>query len=181
MKESINHFQFSDNPEFAFRLIVRSYQEKVFRFISLFVGSKSECEELASDVFITLWNQRESLHEIENLDNYIFIVARNKALNHLRKSLQPTIDLDELNVDVFHNTTTNPESIYISQETVEELNSAINELPQKTRMAFILVRENKMKYKDAADILGVSVKTLEKQVASAIEKLKNKLRSTRKK
>ena len=48
-------------------------------------------------------------------------------------------------------------------------------------MAFILVRENKMKYKDAADILGVSVKTLEKQVASAIEELKNKLRSARKK
>lgn len=181
MKESKNHFQLSDNPEFAFRLIVRSYQEKVIRFISLFVVSRSECEELASDVFITLWNQRESLHEIENLDNYIFIVARNKALNHLRKSVQPTIDLDELNVDVFHNTNTNPESIYISQETVEELNAAINELPQKTKMAFILVRENKMKYKDAADILGVSVKTLEKQVASAIDKLKNKLRSARKK
>ena len=60
MKEFVNHFQLNDNPEFAFRLIVRSYQEKVIRFISLFVVSRSECEELASDVFITLWNQRDS-------------------------------------------------------------------------------------------------------------------------
>ena len=181
MKEPVNHFQLHNDAELAFRLIVRSYQDKVIRFIALFVSSRTECEELASDVFITLWNQRHSLHEIENLDNYIFIIARNKALNHLRKPASPNIDLNDINVDVFHNTTTTPETIYISRETVDELNAAINELPQKTKMAFVLVRENKMKYKEAADLLGVSVKTLEKQVASAIEKLKNKLGPLKKK
>jgi len=78
-------------------------------------------------------------------------------------------------VDAFHNTNTTPESIYISQEEVEKLNAAINELPQKTKMAFQLVRENKLKYKDAAEILGVSIKTIEKQVAAAVAKLKEKL------
>lgn len=178
MKNNTHHIHLNDNPEIVFRIIVRTYQEKVIRFISLMVVNRTECEELASDVFMTLWNQREKLNEIENLDNYIFIIARNKALNHLRKAAGPTLDIDTVNVDVFHHTSTTPESIYISRETVEELNAAINELPQKTKMAFTLVRENKMKYKDAAELLGVSVKTLEKQVASAIEKLKNKLRSS---
>lgn len=180
MKSNINSIPHNENPEIEFRIIVRMYQEKVIRFISLFVSNRNECEELASDVFISVWNHREVLKEIENLDNYIFIIARNKAINHLRKTVNPTIDIDDINLDIYHNTTTNPESIYISREIVDELNAAINELPQKTKMAFTLVRENKMKYKDAAEILGVTVKTLEKQVASAVEKLKNKIRKSEK-
>jgi RNA polymerase sigma factor (sigma-70 family) len=71
--------------ERAFRMIVNAYQDKVIRFISLFVSSRLECEELASDVFISLWKNKESLADVSDLDNYIFIVAKNKALNHLRK------------------------------------------------------------------------------------------------
>jgi len=73
-----------DNSERAFRWIIRTYQDKVIRFISLFVSNSQECEELASDVFVSLWINREKITDIENLDSYIFIIAKNKALNHLR-------------------------------------------------------------------------------------------------
>ena len=96
-------------------------------------------------------------------------------MNHLRNRKIDLVDLDTFQVDAFKNTETTPESIYITHETVEALNSAINELPQKTKLAFHLVREDKMKYKEAAVVLGVSIKTIEKQVASAVAKLKEKL------
>jgi len=161
--------------ENSFRIIVRAYQDKVIRFISLFVHDHQECEELASDVFISLWTNRQKFEGIENLDSYIFVMAKNMALNHLRKEKEKLIDIDSFQADIFYNTTTTPESIYITGETVEVLNSAINELPYKTKLAFLLVREDKMKYKDAATILNVSIRTIEKQVASAISKLKEKL------
>ena len=156
-------------------MIVNAYQDKVIRFISLFVHNDQECEELASDVFVSLWTNRQKLADVDDFDSYIFVMAKNRALNHLRKGKAELIDLDSFQVDAFHNTETTPESIYISQEEVEILNAAINELPQKTKMAFHLVRENKMKYKDAAEILGVSIKTIEKQVAAAVAKLKERL------
>lgn len=171
----INDLLLGADPERAFRLLIHAYQDKVFRFISLFINNEQECEELASDVFLSLWNNRERLAEVENLDSYIFIVAKNKALNHLRKEKPQLIDLDKVHLDFFHNTETTPESIFIDQETVDELNAVINQLPHKTKLAFHLVREDKLKYKDAADILGVSIKTIEKQVASAVAKLKEKL------
>ncbi|MDR3653415.1 MAG: sigma-70 family RNA polymerase sigma factor [Paludibacter sp.] len=163
------------NSERAFKLIVQTYKNKVIRFISLFVYNHQECEELASDVFISLWTNWDKLTNVTNLDSYIFIMARNRALNHLRKEKTELIDLESFHVDAFYNTETTPESIFITQETVDLLNSVINELPQKTKLAFHLVREDKMKYKDAAEILGVSIKTIEKQVASAVAKLKEKL------
>ncbi|MPN43886.1 hypothetical protein SDC9_191447 [bioreactor metagenome] len=112
---------------------------------------------------------------MENLDSYIFIIAKNRALNHLRKEKTDLIDLDKIQLDVFHHTQSTPESIFIDKETVDELNAVINQLPHKTKLAFHLVREDKMKYKDAAEILGVSIKTVEKQVASAVAKLREKL------
>ncbi len=172
---SIKDFLNGENSERAFRFIVRTYQVKIIRFISLFVHNDQECEELASDVFLSLWTNRDKLSEVLDLDSYIFIMAKNRALNHLRKGKTELIDLDSFQVDIFHNTQTNPESIFITQETVEALNEVINELPHKTKLAFHLVREDKMKYKDAAEILGVSIKTIEKQVAAAVTKLKERL------
>lgn len=171
-----NVFRRKSNEEHSFRIFVNTYQEKVFRLILLFVKDKEVCEELVSDVFFSLWQNRDQISEVENLDNYVFIIAKNKALNYLRKKKIDVTDIDQVDVDLFHNTTTNPESIFINQETTNTLNRAIESLPNKTKISFLLIRENGMKYKDAAEILGVSVKTIEKQVASAIMKLKEVLK-----
>ena len=101
---SIKELFVGEISEQAFRLIVRNYQNKVIRFIALFVQDFQVCEELASDVFLSLWNHRQQLSEVENLDSYIFIMAKNKALNHLRKRKVDLVDLDSFQVDVFHNT-----------------------------------------------------------------------------
>lgn len=157
-----------------FRVLVTKYNSKVIRFISLFVKDKSSCEELASDVFVSLWMHWNTIHSIKNLDNYIFITAKNKALNYLRNE-QKTVDIDLQIVDVFHHTKTTPESIFLSNEIVQELNAVINKLPHRTKLAFLLVREQNKTYKEAAEILSVSEKTIEKQVASAVKQLKEYL------
>lgn len=165
----------NEYSEKIFRWLVNDYRDKVIRFISLFVQDAQDCEELASDVFVGLWSHWNKLEEVNNLDNYIFVLAKNKALNYLRKEKKEKFDLDSIDVDLFYNTQTTPESLYISRETAKDLNEAINELPFRTKLAFYLVREEKKSYKETAQILGVSVGTIEKQVARAVEKLKEKL------
>ncbi len=172
---------FSGNdPEFVFRLIVEAYRDKVARFISLFVHNEQECEELSSDVFITLWKNRETWDQIEHPDSYLFIIAKNTALNHLRKekAIKP-VDWNTLQIESFYHTKTSPESIFITNEMAEMLDAAIETLPPKTKLAFHLVRENRMKYKEAAEVLGVSVKTIEKQITFAVSKLKEHIENFR--
>ncbi|MDR1813263.1 MAG: RNA polymerase sigma-70 factor [Tannerella sp.] len=162
-----------------FRLFVNGYRDKVTRFVSLFVNDRMTCEEVASDVFVSVWQHRDEIPEIEHIDNYLFIIAKNKALNRLRLEKHVNIDIDDIDADAFCFTDTTPESIYISKEIAEELNRAINELPSRTRMAFMLVREQKKTYNEAAEILSVSPKTIEKQVTSATTKLREKLKHLR--
>ena len=83
--------------------------------------------------------------------------------------------LDEISIDLFTSTETTPEEELISQEGIHRLNLAIDSLPAKCKMAFKLVREDKLKYKEVAAILDISVKTLEAHLANAVRKLRETL------
>ena len=159
----------------AFKSLYLYYFDRLLRFASLHVISHSEAEEIVSDTFLAIWNGRKALLEVVNFDAYIYSVMRYKIISHLRSQIQKNISLDDLQVDMFASTETTPEDDLIIQEQVEMLNEAINSLPYKCKIAFKMVREDKMKYKDVASILEISVKTLETHLATATRKLREAL------
>lgn len=159
----------------AFRSLYLHYFDRLLRLASLHVISHSEAEELVSDTLMAIWNNRERLPDVANFEAYIYSVLRNKIVSHLRSQANSGISLDEIQMDMFASTETTPEEDLISQEQVELLNNAINSLPNKCKMAFKMVREDKMKYKEVAAILEISVKTLEAHLATATRKLRETL------
>ena len=94
-------------------------------------------------------------------------------MNYLRKRNLPTVNLDEMPLDLFARTSTTPEDDCISAETVREINRAIESLPPKCKLAFKLVREDRMSHREAAETLYISVKTLE---VHAVQKIREALR-----
>ncbi|MCD7936428.1 MAG: RNA polymerase sigma-70 factor [Tannerellaceae bacterium] len=160
----------------ALKSLYRIYRVPITRYITQYVHSQEETEELLSDVFLAVWENRDLLGEIENFNAWIYKIARNKCLNHLRNEPVHTIDLNEIPVDLFRHTETTAEDDLIARETIDKLNKAIEALPPRCKLAFKLVREDKMKYKEAADHLNISVKTLENQLTTAIRKLKETLK-----
>ena len=64
----------------------------------------------------------------------------------------------------------------MSKEKILEINSAINSLPNKCKIAFKLIKENNLKYKEVAEILDISVKTLEVHLTTAIKRIREKLK-----
>ena len=137
----------------------------------MYVKSSQIAEELVSDVFFALWENRKQLVEITNFDAYIYRIAKFRVLKYLRDNRTLTVDLDEVPIELFAFTETTPEDDYISRELIDTLNEAIEQLPTKSKLAFKLVREDGMKYKDAAEHLGISVKTLEAQLTYAMKKI----------
>lgn len=159
----------------AFKSLYMAYYQRLTRFISLYVSSPLEAEEIVSDTFMTLWNNRKTLPEVSNFDSYIYTIARYKAISFYRSQHIENVVLDENNIDLFIHTETSPEEELISKECVKCLNDAINTLPDKCKMAFKLIREDRLKYKEAATILDISVKTLEAHITTAVRKLRETL------
>lgn len=164
-----------NNSERALSAVFKIYSSKIGRYIYTYVKNKETTEELLLDVFYTIWEQRKDLTDIENFSAYIYKIAKFKSFNYLRSKTNHLVNIEDLATDVFIATRTTIEDELISNENVNALNSIINSLPTKCRMAFKLIREDKMSYKDASELLGVSVKTLENHITVANKKIKGYL------
>lgn len=163
------------DSQMALRSLYMTYYGKLMRFATLQVGVATVAEEIVSDTFMVVWENRSNLTDITNLDAYLYTIVRNKCISYLRTQHISTVDIDETQVDLFTQTETTPEMELISKESISRLNNAINSLPYKCKLSFKLIREDKMKYKEAAELMGISVKTLEAHITTAVKKLRETL------
>jgi RNA polymerase sigma-70 factor (ECF subfamily) len=157
------------NSESAFRALYYAHSDRIMRYAMMYVHSRETAEELTSDVFLAIWENRKQLKEIIDFDAYLYRIAKYKCLNYLRVERPQIINSDELPIDLFAFTETTPEDDYINRETIEHVNQAIEQLPPKCKLAFKLVREDGMKYREAADHLNISIKTLEAHLSTAMK------------
>lgn len=146
------------------------YFSRLFRFIYALTGVKETAEELVNDVFLTLWQKKHLLNEVEKPELYLFVIARNKTIKQLRKRkifMEPLNALHDFEC-VIQNT---PYNILITTELRNRINEAIHSLPPRCKLIFSLVKENNLKYREVAELLDLSVKTVENQMGIALKKL----------
>ena len=140
-------------------------------FCFTFVKSYEIAEEIVSDVFIKLWQIRNKLPEIENLKVYLYTIAKNFCLNYITRNFKnPVIRLDEMDFEPIVSLGS-PEDLCISADVVNKIQQCVRELPPQCRIVFQLVKEDGMSYKEAAEILNISVLTVRNQVFIATRKI----------
>ncbi|MEJ8818916.1 RNA polymerase sigma-70 factor [Lacibacter sp. H407] len=157
--------------EAAYKELFMILFHSLTRFATGIVHSKETAEEIVSDVFISIWNDRARLNEIEDLQLYIFIAVKNNAIRKLKQqNKRVTISIDEIDVEM-DSLYQNPEDQVMSSESLHHIEAAINSLPPRARLVFKLAKEDKMRYKEIANLLNISVKTVDNQLAIALKKL----------
>ncbi|MEO6964177.1 MAG: RNA polymerase sigma-70 factor [Puia sp.] len=142
-----------------------------FSLVSGIIKSKPVVEEIISDVFIMVWEKRKELDLINNLKLYCFVSAKNLSLNYLEKQKRSAT----VNIDDFSNTLSSlyldPHQLMITSEMRDRISKSVDELPARCKMIFILVKENGFKYGEVAEIMKISTKTVENQLAIALRKI----------
>lgn len=146
-------------------------------FAKGYVKQKAIAEDLVEDVFLKLWKNREIIPTIQNLKVYLFIAVKNTCFNYLVKLKKQNLQsIDELEVD-FEAITATAEGKIISNERVELINKEINKLPKKCKVIFVLIKEEGLKYSEVAQLLNLSIKTIETQMSIAFKRLAEALAS----
>jgi len=135
------------------------------------IKSKELAEEMVSDVLIEIWAKRKLLAKIEDLKMYLYVSVRNASLRKLKQTQKSKmISLDGVQVE-FASASENGETILLTQELSEKNDEAILHLPQRCKLIFKLAKEDRLKYKEIALLLNVSVKTIDQQVSIALKKI----------
>ncbi|MCK5102791.1 MAG: RNA polymerase sigma-70 factor [Cyclobacteriaceae bacterium] len=165
-----------EDDQRAFRFLFDYYYPKLINYSRYLLESKSASDEVISNVFIGIWNNRTSINKIEKFDSYVFRSVKNKCLSYLRDMHR--LQFEELNIEdsKLIKSVRSPESALINEELREEILKALDNLPPRCRLVFELIKQDGFKYKEVAELLDVSVNTVENQMGTAMSKLRAKLK-----
>jgi len=165
-----------------FSTIYISFYPKLVRFATVYVVYEEDAENIIQDLFLGLWESKDSLKHIENINAYMYKLAKNKCLDHLKHKMVTdrfvvnTQSLYEQEVSLKLQSLEDFDFELASEEKVEKIVSkAIDLLPPKCRQIFLLSRYDGLKYKEISEKLKISVNTVETQMCIALKKLRNNL------
>jgi RNA polymerase sigma-70 factor (ECF subfamily) len=159
----------------AFGRFYDRYFRTVFQFAHYFIKSDFTCQEIVSDVFISLWQNRKELPEIKNLPGYLYTLTRNKALDYIDKASRIPEFTDDLPLGLTM-PDNDPEKVLMFEEMEAYINKTIDKLPDRCKLIFLMSREGNLRYKDIAQILSISEKTVQAQIVTALKKIAEGIR-----
>lgn len=163
-----------EDSQRAFRGFYDLTYDRLFRIAYYYVKHDEWTQEIVLDVFMKLWEQRAKLPEVNNIEDYCFILTKNASLNYLEKeNRHATLSADQLPEP--SDQADSPEETLISEELFARYVKALDRLPERCREVFVRIREEKQSYAQVADELDISVKTVDAQLQKATTRLKEML------
>ena len=160
----------------AYRELFLIYHPKLVAFSATITRCLESAQEIVSDVFMKIWLQRHNLMTINNFHLYIYIVTKNLSINRLLKDRKlHFFSLDEMQVDI-DSSYLDPEMMMITAEMKHRIQQAIRALPPRCRLIFKLIKEDGLSYRETAELLELSLKTVENQMTIAFKKIGESIR-----
>lgn len=164
---------FRDGQISGFEKIYRLFNGRVYNFVFSIIRDSSLAKDLTQDTFLLIWDRRANIDGANNLEGYIFTVAKNAVYQHIRRKLllQKYINNSETNLE--------PENAGIEQKLdnklfEEDVLKLINELPESRKKIFLLFWKSDMSYREIAELLSVSEKTVATQIHRSLQFLREK-------
>lgn len=157
--------------EMAFQSLFKKYSHRLYHLAFYYLCSKEVSEEVVLDVFTVLWNKRESLSHVKDLERYLYVSIKNQALHYIRRGrVEKGEPLSLYEVELLQEDST-PEKRLIDSEYESLVQSAVNSLPPKCKEVFRLVLSDKLKNREIADLLGISEKTVNEHISQAYKRI----------
>lgn len=154
----------------SFTIFYEQQYERLFRFALHFVPDYNDCEDILADVFVKVWENWDSLKKIENLNSYVFTSVKNRCLKFLNKQQYFEEYIDHLHIDLKLDEST-PENDLLTNEIKSVIENALNQLPKRCKLIFLMLKEDNLTYKEVANILAISEKTVQAQQIIAKKRL----------
>ena len=138
------------------------------------LGKSEIAEEVVQDVFYNIWKNRETLRINKSWQGYLYRSVYNNSMMYLRK-MRREYPLDERNTPEREVDTPDPSELMQLNEVSELVSRTLENLPERTREIFRLNRQEGLKYREIAERLSISLKTVEANMGKALKALRNSL------
>ncbi|SFD17940.1 RNA polymerase sigma-70 factor, ECF subfamily [Chitinophaga sp. CF118] len=161
-----------DSDSKSFEVLFHELNPKLIKFCTLYVHYQQVAEEIVSDVFVKCWMDRAQMRQVLKPETYLFIAVKNHALNYNKRfSSMQIVNIDDHSGGSQLINSASPEMELEKKELLFKMDQAIASLPKQCGIIFRLIKENGMKYKEVAEILNISPRTVHTQMMRAMKKM----------
>ncbi len=154
------------SDEQAFKLVYDELAPAIFNTAMLFLKQEEEAREIVQEVFIKLWDKRQSLSEIGSLKDYLFILTRNLVFDYFGKKARNK-KLLSLIAHLQQNSISNADHLVEEHLYNQLLHSAIQKLPPQQRKVYVLSKNEGLDYDEIASQMSLSRNTIRKHLELA--------------
>lgn len=155
----------------SFTRIFHAYYKDLVLFGGTFIPEKSVCEDIVQNIFLKLWNDRQTLEIEISLKSYLLKAVRNNCLDELRHRKivdeHVTHQLKSASMDADET-----ENYVLYSDLCRQLKNALAQLPPAEREVFEMSRLENIKYQEIANRLKISVRTVENRISNALKRLR---------
>ncbi|MBN1397722.1 MAG: RNA polymerase sigma-70 factor [Bacteroidetes bacterium] len=161
-----------DNSK-ALKVLFERYYQTLCCFAFRYLKAADLAEEAVSDVFLNIWLKKRNIEIKTNIRAYLYAAVRNQSINYInqRKITHESIDSIEKNniISELH-----ADKLILNNELRNNIDILLKQLPEKRRIIFIMSRIDGFTYKEIAEILSISVNTVQNQMVEAVKFLSKK-------
>ncbi len=165
----------ANGDERCFQVLVTRHWPQVYGTALRLTRSPEQARDLTQDIFIKLWSHRAQLPAVENVPVFIYVCARNLIMDHLRKKVLHTDNIDSLIDQLADTPFSNAQSGLEYKELENVLMRAIEHLPEKVREVFVLHRFKGMSHQQIAKQLNISVVSSQTYIVRALRSIREYL------
>lgn len=171
--EQILLMEIANGNEDSFRRLFYKYQHKLSSYVFGWTKSTPVTEEIVQDIFLKIWVKRETLPAVNNFDGYLYILCRNQCFNALRQIASEKVKVQEW--EKFSETSHEPEEDFLTEEFEGYIQEAIEQLTPQQKRVYDLKYNQKLKYKEVAELMDIAPETARKHMMAALKSIKNYL------
>ncbi|GGN04841.1 RNA polymerase sigma-70 factor [Dyadobacter beijingensis] len=155
----------------AFNEVYRHYHGEISRYIFKFVKSTEHTEDLCQEIFLKVWEKRETLPNLQSFRAYLYTVSKNRVLDFLRHAaIERTAREEIIRASLAH--ATHVEEALQNEEYQHYLQKILHQLSPRDQEVFRLCREMEHSYDEAAEVLGISRNAIKKHMVKAVKFIK---------
>jgi len=159
----------------AFDAFFDIYYVRLVNFSYLFLKDKNAAEDVVAEVLTNLLLEKERIFRLDNFESYLYKSVKNKSLTHIGKSKKEfLVDWSDNQENHFIDLKT-PEQLMEERELEAFISDLVEHLPKKRKMVFKLIREDGLTYKQVAEIMEISDRTVEVHLKLAIQHFRKEI------
>lgn len=165
----------------AYEELFKQTFPRLLGYCRLFINDQAQANDLVQECFVRLWEKRQTIDPRQSVESLLFVMLRNRCLNHLRDQKNDLIEkkLNNINENelqhLYQLDFAGREEKTLEEQLIEAIRESVQELPEKRRLVFIKAKIEGKKNKEVAEELGISVKAVEKHLHQAKEQIRTQM------